>query len=188
VKVLDQLADDMRLRPAGTASAPAAEDTATNATGRHASVLVHIATMYVDAGNTERAKATLVEAARTTTKFQKDMLASERRQGMRGATHPVVSSPLRDVMVAQDLSTQQQHPSQRPGVFVVLWTMACAAFGFVAMGLIKPIIEAFGKGIVGRAVADYFRNEGLASALGVKLTSSLETPIAKETKQAENPL
>jgi hypothetical protein len=138
VQVLDKLANDMRPSPAGPASAPASKDTVTDVAGRQAAVLAHIATMYVDVGNTERAKATLVEATHATTQVQKVMLAGKYQQGMHGAMGPVVSSPLRESMVARDLSSHQQTPSQRPSVLVVLWPVAGAAFGFVGRGLIKP--------------------------------------------------
>jgi hypothetical protein len=183
VQVLDKLADDMRPRPEGTVNAPASEDTA----GDQASVLAHIATMYVDAGNTERAKATLVEATRATTQWQQAIRARAPQQGTHGTTAPMVSAPLRDSMGVQDRSIQQQHPVPRPSMLGVLWPAVGAVVGFVGLGLVKPIIEAFGKGIVGRAIAEYFQNEGLASALGVKLTASTDMPSTKETNPADTP-
>jgi hypothetical protein len=122
---------------------------------------VAMAELYQEIDELESAKSKLAEAKRSAITFE------ETRRSTANQDHVIGASTLGGPDSA--LSPANDQPRDRKGNnHEWLFATAIAVLGTILGGVFKPVLEAYGKGVVGAAIADSIQSQEFANALNLK--------------------
>jgi hypothetical protein len=172
--VLDRLEKRIKLPPAPPLGATVVTDPTAREMNEKAEMLSAIAYLYQGVGEGERAKVLIADAARTAIAVKE---VSEDRS--RNEDGPGLGAMSAATSTAADRSLDKGS-SGWAWIFAMVTTIA----GTILGGVFKPILEAYGKGVVGKAFAEAMQSKEFAEALELKLSSV--TP--KQPKETTLPL
>lgn len=194
LNVLDRLDQRLKRLPA----LPVGDDVPTQAGGRpetalgpepvlaiqehtqeQSELLVAMAELYQGIDEAERAKKLLAEAQREVVAFQKAAIARDLQRPVMSAA--ALSVPSQMSFPNAKAETQDRKTSNWGWIFTTLTTV----LGTILGGVFKPVLEAYGKGVVGKAFAEAIQSQEFAAALDLKHKQS--TPSRSDDIKADQP-